>query len=73
MELYFAKEGERIKESVKHIATKDLLTESEQCKTGDDMKNKPFFDLHVLLKYQEVMLTDAYVSPSARRMIDHIA
>ena len=61
MKTYFAKEEERTRQSIRSI----------QVEGGGPMnckhKNNSFFNVHVLMKYQEVMLSDAYVMPSSKR------
>ena len=64
MKEYFRKEERRMNEQVTSIRKTDLKNEVASMEKVP--KKNSLYDVHLLMNYQEVMLTDSYTSPSAR-------
>ena len=67
MRMYFVREEERMTKNVKAISMTDIMRKDEkEPNLLKNFKDKSFYSVHVLLRYQQDMLTSSYVRPASR-------
>ena len=67
MKMYFVREEMRMKQIMKKIDMRDIMrNDGNDLKLHEQFKGKPFYNLHLLLRYQQDTLTSSYVRPTIR-------
>ena len=67
LKMVFVREEERMNKNMKSISMKDIMRSNGGNKElKEKLRNSSFYDVHVLLRYQEDMLTSSYVRPTSR-------